>query len=258
MGILNRIKRQELSGFRDFVINLETTTESKRKEIIQLAALEDPLYVNWVLKNMTDVNQVIRLSSDQFEKILKNLPNGLQILARAFYNRPEIDFIKSQVLTRFMLGEFDEYLSNIKNLKKSEQEGAQFLIMKSMRLLQSQELISGPHWYLPPIEIMREDKMKSISGIAEVFFENGNLAARGEISKNQREGHWEHFFENGKLMAEGEYDQGQKSGKWSFWYVSGKIKSQGEFKNDMKHGTWKEYDSEGIVTVVEFEEGKRL
>ena len=73
-----------------------------------------------------------------------------------------------------------------------------------------------------------------------------------------REGHWEHFFENGKLMASGEYDQGQKSGAWSFWYVSGKIKSQGEFKNDMKHGIWKEYDSEGLETVVEFEEGKRL
>jgi hypothetical protein len=258
MGILNRIKRQELDGFREFVTNLETTTESKRKEIIQLAVLEDPIYMNWILKNITDVNKVIRLSSDQFEKILKNLPNGLQILSRAFYNHPDLEFIKTQVLTRFMLGEFEDYLSNIKALKKSEQEGAQFLIMKSMRLLQAQEQIIGPHWFLPPIEIMREDKMKSISGVSEIFFENGNLAARGEILKNLREGFWEHFFENGKLMANGEYDQGQKSGSWSFWYISGKIKSQGEFKNDMKHGTWKEYDSEGTVTVVEFEEGKRL
>ncbi|MFZ4714804.1 MAG: toxin-antitoxin system YwqK family antitoxin [Bacteriovoracaceae bacterium] len=258
MGILSRIKRRELEGFKEFVTSLETTTESRRKEIIQIATLEDPIYMSWVLKNISSAKEIIKLSSDQIEKILKALPNGVFVLAKAFYNQPEIEYIKTQVLSRYMLSEFEECLQKVKGLKKAEHEGCQFLIMKMARDLQAKEDIYGPFWFLPPVELMKEDKMKSFTGLTEIKFENGTLAAKGPIVKNLRDGEWEHFFDNGKLMAKGDYDQGQKIGPWSFWYVNGNIKSTGIFKNDSKHGVWKEFDQEGKESSCNYEEGKRL
>ncbi len=258
MGMLSRIKRKELEGFKEFVTNLETTTEARRKEIIQVAVLEDPIYMSWVIKNITTAEEVVKLSSDQIEKIINNLPSGLLVMAKAFFNTPELTYLKEQVISRYMVADFNDYLASITTLKRAEQEGAQFLIMKVMRSLQAKEDIYGPIWQLPPVELMREDKMQSVTGFKEIKFDNGAIAAKGHMIKNHRHGEWHHFFENGKLMAKGTYDQGQKVGTWSFWYLNGKTKAEGSFKNDSKHGPWNEYDHEGNMVVAEYEEGKRL
>jgi hypothetical protein len=258
MGMLSRIKRREIEGFKDFVKNLEITAESRRKEIIQVAVLEDPIFMTWVMRNLIDASEIIKLSSDQVEKVLKALPNGLQVLAKAFFNTKEIDFIKDQVLPRYMVKEFEEYLAAISQLKKAEQEGAQFLIVKMARYLQEKEDIYGPPWMFPSAELMADDKMKSFTGMAEIKFENNVIAARGQIIKNNRQGIWDHYFENGKIMARGSYEQGMKEGPWQFWYLNGKLKAEGAFKYDSKHGLWKEFDQEGNVNVVQYEEGKRL
>lgn len=258
MGMLTRIKRREIEGFKDFVKNLEITSDSRRKEIIQVAVLEDPIYMSIVIKNITDAFEIIKLSSDQVEKIIKALPNGLQVFAKAFFNTKEIDFIKDQVLPRFMVKEFEEFLTAVGQLKKADQEGAQFLIVKMARFLQEKEDIYGPMWMFPSAELMAEDKMKSFTGMVELKFENNCIAARGQSIKNKRQGIWEHFFENGKLMAKGSYEQGLKEGPWQFWYLNGKLKAEGAFKNDSKHGLWKEFDQDGKIAVVQYDEGKRL
>lgn len=258
MAMLTRLKRRELEGFKEFVCNLETTPESRRKEILQLAALEDPIYTSWVIKNLAHVNDILKLSSNQIDKILKTIPNGLNAFAKAFYNTEQIAYIKEQVLSRYMLAEFEEFLLAVHNLKKAEQEGAQFLILKVVRELQRKEEIEGPYWSLPPIDLMNEEKMKVFNGDFEIKFDNGTIAAKGSILKSQRHGIWEHFFENNRLMARGFYRVGLKNGTWEFWYLNGKVKAKGPFKDDNKHGEWHEFDLAGVETIVHYEDGKKL
>lgn len=258
MGMLTRLKRRELEGFKEFVCNLETTPESRRKEILQLAALEDPLYTSWVIKNITTINSILKLSSDQIDKVLKTIPNGINALAKAFYNSEQIPFIKEQVLSRYMLSDFEEYLVAISALKKSEQEGSQFLILKVVRELQRKGEIEGPFWSLPPIDLMNEEKMTSFNGEVEIKFDNGAVAAKGTMLKSQRHGIWEHYFESAQIMARGFYRAGLKNGNWEFWYLNGKVKAKGAFKDDNKHGEWHEYDQTGTETLVKYEQGKKL
>lgn len=257
MAMLSRLKRRELEGFKEFVCNLEVTPESRRKEIIQLAALEDPIYTSWVIRNLTTASAVLKLSSDQINKVIKTIPSGLNTLAKAFYNTEMIPFIKEQVLSRYMLSDFEEYLMAISGLKKAEQEGAQFLILKVVRELQRKEEIEGPFWSLPPISLMNEEKIIADCEL-EIKFDNGVVAARGSILKNQRHGIWEHYFENGQLMARGFYRSGLKNGGWEFWYLNGNTKAKGSFKDDNKHREWYEYDQAGILTLVQYEDGKKL
>lgn len=258
MGMLTRLKKKELDGFKEFVCNLETTPETRRKEILQLAALEDPIYASWVMKNMASANDVLKLSSDQIDKVIKTLPNGLNVLAKAFYNSEKVSFIKEQVLSRYMLSDFEEFYAAISSLKKSEQEGSQFLLLKVVRDLQRKEEIEGPFWSLPPISLMNEEKLDVMNGDVEIKFDNGKVAAKGSVLKGDRHGIWEHYFENAQLMAKGFYRAGLKNGSWEFWYLNGKVKAKGSFKDDNKHGDWIEFDSTGTETLAKYEYGKKL
>lgn len=251
MGILNRLKRNEYEGFKDFICSLETTTELKRKDILMSAMLEDPIFTTWVVKNLKTIDHFLNLSTDQIEAVLKIIPNSPLILARAFYKNEKMQSMKDQIVPRYLQTDYKEFSSMIKELRKAEQEGAQFTILRYTRELQRKEEITGFMWNLPPIELMKEDKMQNYTGDFEVKFESGQLAAKGQIVKNFRVGDWNHFYENGQLMAKGNYDQGNKHGEWNFWYSNGKLRSNGYFKNDFKYGAWKEYDRNGIENIVE-------
>lgn len=95
---------------------------------------------------------------------------------------------------------------------------------------------------------------------------------------NKLDGEWKFYNENGKCIERGNYKNDKKDGEWKYHYANGQIKKvqlmdegklmevlsyfdskgdsldKGTLKNG--NGTVKNYNSEGIVTVVEYVNGE--
>ncbi len=256
--MLSRIKKKEIAGFKEFVSNLETTAMEKRVEIIQVAILEDPIYMEWVMENMITIDHVLKITTDEFALICKKLPNGIGVLARAFFKTPYHNKLIDEFLPRELVSDYKDAAEYVGDLKKSDQDAARFIILKTTRALQENDTILGPPWSIPPIEVLKEaNKMQSQTGTLELKYENGVIAAKGAIIRNKRNGEWHHFFQNGNIMAKGFYSKGCRHGNWIFYYPDEKVRTEGEFIYDTKDGEWTEISKDGIKTIVTYDDGLR-
>ena len=251
--MLDRIKRRQLDGFKEFVINMETTGAQTRGQIFTAGVLEDPLFMSWVMKNIRTFDDFLELDSDDIDTVLGSQEQILGIFAKCLFGSDEAKIMSMEsVIPRFFSRVKDE-LSYIKELTPSEKEGARYYILKAARKLQIEERIHGFSWKLPPQDIFYPKVHKD--GKGTVHFENGNLAAEGQYSKGKRLGYWRHNYDTGQILAEGDYLDGFKAGVWVFYYSNGAIKAQGKYVDDLKHGLWKEFDRNGTLTEVEYKEG---
>ena len=53
------------------------------------------------------------------------------------------------------------------------------------------------------------------------------------------------YYENGNIRAKGEFTNDKMQGKWIFHRKSGALWAEGELKDDIKDGVWKRWDKEG-------------
>lgn len=256
MGMLDRIKRRQIDGFKDFVINMETTGGVKRGQIFTAGVLEDPLYMNWVMKNIKTFDDFLKISTEDIEKVLSSQDQILSLFAKCIFGiNPEQQRELEGIIPRFFNKVKDE-LSYLSEVSPAEREGAKYYIMKVVRKMQLEERVFGFQWQLPPQDIYYPKQFKD--GLHKIYFENGTIAAEGEYLKGKRVGFWKHNYDNGTLLAEGDYSDGLKSNVWVFYYSNGNIKSQGKYRADLKHGTWKEWDRQGTVNDIEYNDGVRL
>lgn len=254
--MLDRIKKRQLDGFKEFVQNMETTGLLKRQQIITAGVLEDPNYMFWIMKNIKSLPDILELPSEDVEKVLSTQSQVIGVLAKALFALPKdrIDgFVNS--LPKFNSQVRDE-LSYINEVPPAELEGAKFFLLKTIRKLQEEEKIEGFSWRLPPMDIFYPKSFDD--GKVEIFFESGVLAAEGEMLKNRRTGLWTHFYDSGKLLARGHYTEGLKEGKWEFYYGNGKSKAQGFYLEDNKNGAWKEWDRSEKCQEVTYNLGVRV
>ncbi|HLT22880.1 MAG TPA: hypothetical protein VKZ84_05535 [Bacteriovoracaceae bacterium] len=252
MGMLDRIKKKQLNGFKEFVQNMEITSSSKRIHIFMTGVLEDPIYMNWVMKNIKNFSHVLELSSEDLEAVLMFQEQMVGIFAKSIA-KEDIDPLS--LLPRLGNRVRDE-LSYLGDLSPQEIDSARFYMIKMTRKLQMEEKITGFNWLLPPQDVFFNKHIKD--GKEQIFFDNGNLAAEGEYAKAKRIGYWRHNYDTGKILAEGEYLDGLKVGTWVFYYGNGEIKSQGKYMHDQKHGTWQEWDRNGVMTEIKYREGVRI
>lgn len=252
MGMLDRIKKKQLIGFKEFVQNMETTAGPKRIHIFMTGVLEDPIYMNWVMKNIKNFSNVLTLPSEEIEAVLMLQEQMISLFAKAI-KKEEVDPL--ELLPRLGNRVRDE-LSYIGELSDQEIDSAKAYILKMTRQLQMEERIRGFDWQLPPQDVFFNKQVKD--GRVQILFENGILAAEGDCLKGKRVGYWKHNYDNGKLLAEGEYIDGLKVGTWVFYYSNGNVKSQGKYLNDQKHGLWQEWDRQGVMTELKYREGVKV
>lgn len=252
MGMLDRIKKKQLEGFKEFVQNMEITAGPKRIHIFMTGVLEDPIYMDWVMKNIKNFTHVLSLTSEDIEAVLAVQEQMIGIFAKSIA-RENIDPIS--FLPHFGNRVRDE-LSYLGELSTQEIESAKYYMIKMTRKLQMEEKIIGFDWNLPPQNVFFNKHIKD--GKEQIYFDNGKLAAEGEYAKARRTGYWTHNYDTGKILAEGEYLDGLKVGTWVFYYGNGEIKSQGKYMYDQKHGVWQEWDRSGVMSEVKFREGVRL
>jgi hypothetical protein len=253
MGMLERIKKRQFQGFKEFVQNMEITPGATRQHIFMTGVLEDPLFMSYVMKNLRTFEDFLALSSDDIDTVLKHQDQILGIFAKCMFDSPEEKLKELESTIPRLLSKFKDEMSYLKEVTAQEKEAAKYYIIKTARKLQMDELIQGFRWELPPHEIFYPKTYKD--GRAEIKFASGVMAAEGEITKGRRFGRWKHYYDSGKLLAEGEYQDGLKTSDWTFYYGNGSIKATGKYMLDLKEGFWEEYDRTGIKSEVEYVEG---
>jgi hypothetical protein len=253
MGMLERIKKRQIDGFKEFVINMETTATSTRTQIFTAGVLEDPLFMSYVMKNLKTFDDFIKLNSDDIEAVITSQEQVMSLFAKCLFGSEDPKIMEMESVIPRLFSKLKDELSYLKEVTPQEREGAKYYIMKIARKFQIEEKINGFSWKLPPQDVYYPKVMKD--GPTKIHFENGVVAAEGLYLKAKRMGQWRHNFDSGNILAEGEYFDGLKSGVWVFYYANGNIKSQGKYRQDLKQGLWKEWDRSGNVTEVTFNEG---
>lgn len=254
MGMLERIKKKQLEGFREFIVNLETTSLEARAQIFTSGLLEDPLYMSWVLKNIRTFDDFMKLPGDEIERVLTSQEGVIGVFVKALENRDEAGKVLEGTVPKLMSKIRDE-AEYVGEVSPEQRIAARSHVMKTARKLQLSEAIQGFRWQLPPMEIFYPKSFKD--GLIELFFESGVIAAKGHVEKNQRVGPWVHYYDNGRILAQGDYLNGLKEGSWIFYFSSGKERARGRYLADQRHGTWTEWDREGNSTEVTYAEGLR-
>lgn len=253
MGMLDRIKKRQIDGFKEFVINMETTGTAKRGQIFTAGVLEDPIFMSYVMKNIRTFEDFLSMDSDDIEAVLTAQDQTMTVFAKCMFGSDGSKLSSLENIIPRHISKFKDELSYLKDVSLKECEGAKFYIMKIVRKFQMDEKIQGFSWKLPPQEVYYPKQYKD--GVVKVLFENNVVAAEGSYLKGRRIGFWQHNYDQGNILAEGDYSEGLKTGVWVFYYSNGKLRSQGKYKMDLKHGNWKEWDRNGVLSEVEYNEG---
>lgn len=251
--MLDRIKKRQIDGFKEFVQSMEVTNGQTRIPIFTAGILEDPIFMGWVMKNVRTFDDFLALPSDDIEAVLKSSDQVMGVFVKCMYGADEKTLTGLATIMPKLMSKFKDEFSFLKDVTPAEKESARYFIIKTVRKLQMQDQIEGFGWKMPPMDIFYNKVPKD--GPGEIFFEDGTLAASGEYLKGRRSGFWKHFYENGKLLAEGDYSDGLKTGPWIFYYGNGEKRSQGKYKSDQRNGLWKEWDRHGNLAEMEYQEG---
>jgi hypothetical protein len=254
--MLERIKRKQMDGFKDFVQNLEITAGVARQQIFTTGVLEDPLYMSWIMKNLKTFDDFINLPSGEIDSVLSHQRQMIGVFVKCFWGESAEKITALESIAPKFMSEIKDELSYLQNVTSSEKEGAKHYMVKTTRKLMQDEIINGFRWALPPMNVFYPPTFKS--GLNEIFFESGIVAAKGLIQANKRVGLWQHYYDNGSLLAFGDYYDGLKVGEWTFNYANGKTKAQGKYLADEKHGLWKEWDRTGELHEVVYSQGAKV
>ena len=256
MSMLDRIKKRQWDGLKDFVESIEVTGASQRQMILMNGILEDPLFMRWVTKNVRTFNDFLQLSSDEVDTVVRANEAMLGVIAKALPLKNVDEIQNFAPIFPRVFGKLKDEVTYLKDVSSAERESAQYFVLRTVRKLQKEEHIAGFQWHLPPQDVFFE-KTSVKEGNISITFEDGTVAAEGEVLKSKRIGIWRHYYDNGRLLAEGNYQEGIKTGPWTFYFGSGEKRSEGRYLNDLKHGPWKEWDREGNVKTSEWAEGKK-
>lgn len=253
--MLDRIKKKQIEGFKEFVINMETAAIDKRVQIFTAGVLEDPVFMNYVMKNIKTFQDLLNLRSEDLDKIVLSQEQILTLFAKSLHSSRELESFSIESALPHLTSRFRDELSYIKEISPKEQDGARTFILKLARKLQMEERIIGFSWILPPQDIYYPKIYKD--GPLKILYENQSVALEGEIKKGRRSGIWKHYYDNGKILAEGDYQDGIKAGDWKFYYGNGSLKAEGKYRGDSKNGTWREWDRNGNSAEITYIDGIR-
>ena len=258
MAILSKHKRNGADGFKRFVQNLEDNHGKIFENIVQMALLEDPLYMKWIIPNMISYEYIMKYNDDHVTQVAKQINNAAKVFVVSFYGtKIENKFVEDKLNNKLKRDYMDEK-EVLTSIKEAQQVGPRGLIVQAMRKLQNNYDIPPYNWKLPPSEVMDGSNHKiTPNSVFKLNFENGEPALIGRTKGKSRNGIWQHFYPNGNPMAIGEYGRGIKTGEWKFLYSNRVLKAEGKYVNDNKEGTWIEYDKQGNVKKVQYQNGKK-
>lgn len=94
-------------------------------------------------------------------------------------------------------------------------------------------------------------------GTHRIYDEDGNIIS-GEVYKmgvktaegvvdqsGDYQGEWELYYDNGELRAKGDYENSLRTGDWVFYHLNGKVESEGKYVEGLPQGQWKWFYENG-------------
>ena len=227
--MLTKHKKKGLEGFQNFVCNIETASLDSFRNILQVAMIEDPIYITWALKNLMHFQDVMALEDDPFEALLKALPNR-RTWVYAF-GRSEMEPLFLGKVSKITRQQFLDELALVNEITPAQQLQARNACITKIRSLQKNHELDPYPWKLPAQEVLDGSHLKlPTSGEVVLDYESGTPALRGKTENHQRTGHWDVFFPNGQKYAEGEYKEDQRDGQWQFYGPRGELKIQQNYE----------------------------
>lgn len=102
--------------------------------------------------------------------------------------------------------------------------------------------------------------LRTKSGKAAEWFDNGNKYKEGIYKNDKPEGFWQFYHHrNGKLTQSGNYVNGAQEGIWKYVDSTGMLQSEYTYKNDKQHGIYKKYNKTGtLIETGEYSEGQLI
>ncbi|NBC84431.1 MAG: hypothetical protein GVY19_13775 [Bacteroidetes bacterium] len=85
------------------------------------------------------------------------------------------------------------------------------------------------------------------SGKWLIYYDNGDVYAKGNYIRNKKSGKWEYFYQNGNLLQKGYYKKGKPDGEWTWYYRNGDTLRYEEFIAGKENGYYLEYDQENNI-----------
>ena len=81
----------------------------------------------------------------------------------------------------------------------------------------------------------------SFSQTKKLFYNNGNLFAKGNMDNEKKDGNWVFYHQNGKdILAKGNFKTGKEVGIWKLYKQNGSLYQKGKYINGKKNGKWLE------------------
>ena len=56
--------------------------------------------------------------------------------------------------------------------------------------------------------------------------------------KGEKHGYWEDYYDNGQLAYKGNFVNGNRHGYWESYYADGQLSYKGNYVNGKPHGYW--------------------
>lgn len=89
--------------------------------------------------------------------------------------------------------------------------------------------------------LMKYD-LKGENAVAEIFYEDGSLAATGKYAGSQKDSIWTYYsYYNRNVSAIESYLKGKRNGTFISYYNNGDVSEKIEYSNDRKSGSWEQY-----------------
>ena len=102
------------------------------------------------------------------------------------------------------------------------------------------------------------DQSGDFQGEWELYYENGDVQAKGDFENNLRTGDWIFYHKNGKVESEGKYVEGLPQGQWKWFYDNGVSRRKDYYRRGKEDGESLETDTDGrIITQGEYINGYR-
>ncbi len=102
------------------------------------------------------------------------------------------------------------------------------------------------------------DRPGNFQGDWKLYFESGELLAKGAYLNSERTGEWVFYFKNGKIEHRGKYDEGLPQGDWKWYHPNGVLRRNDYYRRGKEDGHSLEQDEDGnIISEGEYVNGYR-
>ena len=114
------------------------------------------------------------------------------------------------------------------------------------------KLISLSDTYNKLGKVIAKSTIKNGNGVIKNFYDNGKIAAEGQLKNGYPDGTWKYYHLTGSISGTGNMIEGQRQGPWKFYLDTGKLEAEGNYKNDEIDGVWKFYEQGQLSRIENF------